>query len=77
MLSVLDFPPLHAHPELLSNTTNPIPPDLAFPHHWPWNLTSADLTNIVPGDPQAAKNNFSSLNCGGLVIRTGNNRSLG
>ncbi len=64
---VLGFPPLPTHPELPppSNLSNPIPPACACPPHWPWNLTSADLSNIESGDPQAANNNFSSCNCGG------------
>ena len=77
MLSVLGFPPLPTHPELSppSNPLNPSPPDRALPPHWPWNLTSTDLSNIKSEYPQSAKNNFSNGNCGGLVIRAGNNRS--
>ncbi len=48
MLSVLGFPPLPTYPELPppSNLPNPIPPAHAFPPHWPWNLTSADLLTL-------------------------------
>ncbi len=61
VLSILGFPPLPTHRELPppSNPPNPISPARAFPPHWPWNLTSADLSNLEPGDPQAANNNFS------------------
>ncbi len=62
VLSVFGFPPLLIHPELPppSNPPNPIPLARAFPPHWPWNLTSTDLSNIESGNPQAANNNFSS-----------------
>ena len=75
--SVLGFPPTPQPPGLPppSNPPNPIPPARAFPPHWPRNLTSTDLSNIKSEDPQAANTNFSSWNCGGLVIRAGNNRS--
>ncbi len=61
VLSVLGFP--HPHqPELPppSNPPNRIPPASEFPPHWPWTLTSTELSKIELGDSQAANNNFSS-----------------
>ena len=53
VLSVLGFPPLFTHLELPppSNPPYPIPPAYAFSPHWPWNLTSADLSYFESGDP--------------------------
>ena len=54
------FPPISTHPQLppLSNLSNPMPPAREIPPHWPYNFTSADLSNTESGGPQAANNTY-------------------